>query len=397
MYQLYLEQCKGEIPEKDIVSRSVYRKVFNEEYNFSFHVPKKDQCGLCINYHQAKDEGNLTPVLKQEYENHQERKVKAREEKKRDKELAKSSNDIFVATFDLHAVLATPCSLVSQLYYMRKLSCYNLSIYNLASNNATCYMWSEVDAQRGSCEIGTCLYLQLLSLPNTTRHAIFYSDAYSGQNRNQFTATCLLHAVTHHSSIEVIDHKFLESGHTQMECDSMHAAIEFAKKKTEIVVPQRWATVIRMARRKDPYMIVPLKFGDIYDFKDFTKKYMKFRKEDVNGKKVNWLQIKWIRYTQENPDCIMFKYNFEDEFRVLKVAGTAKRGRTAEPQELTRKYTSRQKISAAKKKDLVSLCRSGIIPSEYHDYYKSLPSSSNVDDKLADTDAEEEQADSDQE
>jgi hypothetical protein len=37
-------------------------------------------------------------------------------------------------------------------------------------------------------------------------------------------------------------------------------------------------------------------FGDIYDFKDFTKKYMKFRKEDVNGKKVNWLQIKCIRY-----------------------------------------------------------------------------------------------------
>lgn len=89
MYQLYLEQCKGEIPEKDIVSQSVYRKVFNEEYNFSFHVPKKDQCGLCISYHQAKDEGNLTPVLKEEYENHRERKVKAREEKKRDKELAK--------------------------------------------------------------------------------------------------------------------------------------------------------------------------------------------------------------------------------------------------------------------------------------------------------------------
>ena len=69
----------------------------------------------------------------------------------------------------------------------------------------------------------------------------------------------------------------------------------------------------------------------------------------------------------------------------------------AEPQELTRKYTSRQQISAAKNKDLVSLCRSGIIQSEYHDYYKSLPSSSNIDDKLADTDAEEEQADFDQE
>jgi hypothetical protein len=107
MYQLYLEQCKGKIPEKDIVSQSVYRKVFKEEYNFSFHVPKKDQCGLCISYHQAKDEGNLTPVLKEEYENHQERKVKAREEMKRDKELAKSSDDICVATFDLQTVLTT--------------------------------------------------------------------------------------------------------------------------------------------------------------------------------------------------------------------------------------------------------------------------------------------------
>jgi hypothetical protein len=88
----------------------------------------------------------------------------------------------------------------------------------------------------------------------------------------------------------------------------------------------------------------------------------------------------------------VYQHNFLlfKQFRVLKVGGTAKRGRTAKPQELTRKYTSRQKISAAKAKDLVSLCRSGIIPSVYHDYYKSLPSSSKVDDKLADTDAEEE-------
>ena len=89
MYQLYLEQSKGKISEKDIVSQSIYRKVFNEEYNFSFHVPKKDQCGICISYHQAKDEGNLTPQLKEAYNKHQERKIRAREEKKRDKELVR--------------------------------------------------------------------------------------------------------------------------------------------------------------------------------------------------------------------------------------------------------------------------------------------------------------------
>ena len=157
-------------------------------------------------------------------------------------------------------------------------------------------------------------YLQLMSLPNTKTHAIFYSDACSGQNRNQFITSCLLHVVINHQSITVIDHKFLESSYTQMECDSMHYAIEFAKRKTEIFVPQQWATV-RMARRKDPYLIVPLIYRDIYDFKDLAKTSMKFRKEDIKGGKINWLQIRWLRYMKEKPDCILFKYKFEDEFR----------------------------------------------------------------------------------
>jgi hypothetical protein len=39
----------------------------------------------------------------------------------------------------------------------------------------------------------------------------------------------------------------------------MHSAIEFAKRKTEIFVPQQWATVVGMARRKDPYIRKKLK------------------------------------------------------------------------------------------------------------------------------------------
>ena len=381
MYQLYVEQCKGKLLEKEVVRHAVYKKLFNEEYNFSLHVPKKDQCALCINYYRNKDQDTLTKEMKDEYEKHQSRKITAREEKKKDKEMAISSPELFVGTLDLQAVLQTPCSLVNQLYYMRKLNCYNLSIYNLASTHVTCYLWSEVDAQMGSCEIGTCLYLQLMSLPNTKIHAIFYSDACSGQNRNQFIASCLLHVVINHQSIKVIDYKFLESGHTQMECDSMHYAIEFAKRKTEIFVPQQWATVVRMARRKHPYLIVPLIYGDIYDFKYLAKTSMKFRKEDIKGGKINWLQIRWLRYMKEKPDFLLFKY----EFREMKDSMSNKRGRPSEPYQLAKKYTSRQAISAAKKKDFVGFCMNGIIPSEYHEYYKSLPASNSVIDTLVES------------
>ena len=228
-----------------------------------------------------------------------------------------------------------------------------------------------------------------MSLPNTKTHAISYSDACSGQNRNQFIASCLLHVVIKHQSIKVIDHKFLESGHTQMECDIMHYAIEFAKRKTEIFVPQQWATVVPMARRKDPYLIVPLKYGDIYDFKDLVKTSMKFRKEDTKGGKINWLQIRWLRYMKEKSDCLLFKYKFEDEFREMKVSMSNKRGRSSELYQLAKKYTSRQAISAAKKKDIGGLRKNGIIPSEYHEYYKSLPANNNVIDTTVDTDVEE--------
>jgi hypothetical protein len=46
--------------------------------------------------------------------------------------------------------------------------------------------------------------------------------------------------------------------------------------------------------------------------------------------------------------------------------------------------------------DLVGLCKNGIIPSEYHEYYKSLPANNSVIDTLVDTDVEEQKVDSDQ-
>jgi predicted metal-dependent phosphoesterase TrpH len=79
------------------------------------------------------------------------------------------------------------------------------------------------------------------------------------------------------------------------------------RRKTEIFVPQQWATVVRMARRKDPYLIVPLIYGDIYDLIYLAKTSMKFRKEDIKGGKTNWLQIRWLRYMKETFECDRFQ------------------------------------------------------------------------------------------
>jgi hypothetical protein len=72
-------------------------------------------------------------------------------------------------------------------------------------------------------------------LPRCVRHVVLYSDCYTGQNRNQYITTGLLHTLQNSGNLETIEHNFLESGHTQMECDSMHSMIEQAKKRTSII------------------------------------------------------------------------------------------------------------------------------------------------------------------
>jgi len=132
------------------------------------------------------ESGKLDNETKNKYQQHQERKVQGRQEKQNDKDKSKNDKTFVAITFDLEAVLSTPCSLVSQAYYKRKLSCYNLSMYSLGDNIGKYYLWSETDGERGSCEVATCLHKYINSLPQYVKHVSLFSDNCMGQNRTSF-------------------------------------------------------------------------------------------------------------------------------------------------------------------------------------------------------------------
>lgn len=64
-----------------------------------------------------------------------ERKIESRTENTRDKKEA--------VTFDMEAVLRAPFNQTSQMYYKRKLSVYNLTVFSLADKEVTCYVWNK--------------------------------------------------------------------------------------------------------------------------------------------------------------------------------------------------------------------------------------------------------------
>ena len=396
MYDLYVEYNKEKDTTSTPVKSNIYREIFCNDYNISFHVPKKDQCLQCEQFKQKQSSGEVTNEEVKRNEDHIERKDRAREEKLADKLIAIQDKSVHVTTFDLEAVLSTPCSLVSQVYYKRKLNSYNLSVYSLGSGQGTCYMWDESEGGRGACEIGTCLIFYLRSLPATVKHVVFFSDTCTGQNRNQFVAAALLHAIKILPNIDVIEHKFLEPGHTQMECDSMHAAIEHAKKSTSIYIPSMWDTVVHMARRKNPYVVVPMKHDSFWDLKHLAQETCKNVKMTTNGKRINWLKIKVLRFSKNEENVIMVKENYDQpEFDHICVIKNAARGKKKQ-HKLLRKYFGKKPIAKAKKDDLLSLCKTGIIPSEYKQFYVNLPADNKLVDKLPLPDVTEEYMDTDE-
>ena len=80
-----------------------------------------------------------------------------------------------------------------------------------------------------------------------------------------------------------------------------------------------------------------------------------------------------LRFAKDQPNVILFKYDFDDNFRTIKVCVSWRRKSSdALKKEAKQAYKERLPVSEAKKNDLVNLCNSNIIPKAYHMYYRQL-------------------------
>lgn len=60
----------------------------------------------------------------------------------------------------------------------------------------------------------------------------------------------MLGVVIHeHPTLKEINLKFLETGHTYMECDTMHSVIERAARIIPVYAPSDWIKIIRQAKK----------------------------------------------------------------------------------------------------------------------------------------------------
>ena len=97
MFILYQDKMKAK--KKVPLKFNMYWRIFTEEFNLGFQVPKIDQCSICCRYDNLTEMERKTPRGRKQKE-HIQRKNEARIQKDLDKKRARDNNNInlFVLT-----------------------------------------------------------------------------------------------------------------------------------------------------------------------------------------------------------------------------------------------------------------------------------------------------------
>ena len=175
------------------------------------------------------------------------------------------------------------------------------------------HMWDESIALRGSQEVGSCILTYLKGNPTPATHLIAYSDSCGGQNRNINMVCFWMYVVTNAEfPYAVIDHKFMLSGHSYLPNDRDFGGIEGARRRrATMFTPEDWYTLVQDARRTNRFYVQRMGQAHFVSMEPLSKLIIN-RKVTVTGKKVEWLNIHWIRVEKDSPYAFKYRYSNND-------------------------------------------------------------------------------------
>lgn len=325
--------------------------------NLSLHFPKKDQCDICCMFKVSNIEIDV-------YTKHIEMKTLARNAKSADKILAEK-NECYVFIMDVQAVKLCPFLNASALYYKQKLQVHNFTIYNAKTHQCTNFWWNETEGDMSASSFISCIMDYLDKQCKEPIPIIFYSDGCGYQNRNVYLSNALLHYAIKKKVL--IEHKYLEKGHTQMECDAVHSLIERKLKNKIISLPSDYCKITMEARTKpSPLEVQYLDFSFFYNFSlNEDLKFTSIRP----GKGKNDPTVNEIRCLKYEPDgFIYFKLAHDNEpYQILPARTNKNYNHKAYP----KLHSTRLPITLKKFKNLQELKK--VLPMDTHIYYDTLP------------------------
>lgn len=210
-----------------------------------------------------------------------------------------------------------------------------------------------------------------------------WSDSCGGQNRNIKLCLLLKHILNQSPTLQCICMKFLVSGHSFLPNDSDFGDIEKALKyQQRLYTPQDYINVMKIARKKNPFIIHKMTKEDFISSEVLEKNIVN-RKKDTIGGKINWLNVREIKLDKNSPYSIFFKFSYDEAVYVevdIKPKQKGKQREVFNLNNLPLLYSNGKPVSAPKLNDIRSIMN--LIPEADQGFYAPLVSSEEVVDDI---------------
>lgn len=149
IYNMYVDYCKENNFHK--VLCAIYRKTFNEEFHLKFHKPRKDQCDTCFAFDHMTVEEKKSLMESQDLHLKRRQDAATLHDESKIKCLAGEINFI---QMDMAAVRLCPSVEARAIFYKRRLSVFNFTVYDVFSSKALCLCGTRVQRAEDLRKLG---------------------------------------------------------------------------------------------------------------------------------------------------------------------------------------------------------------------------------------------------
>jgi hypothetical protein len=369
MHRLFLESDWYD--ESNPIPLHKYREVFANEFNLGFHHPKKDRCDSCEAYKLVLNPSQVDQEL---HNQHIERKTLGKVERDRDRTNFKESDDTMVICFDMEKVISLPKAEISSFFYLRKLSCYNLTAHCSLDGVTYCALWNEAISGRAGNHIASAMSKILYAVNEAhpqLKKLILWSDSCIPQNKNSVMSMAIATFLADEKvNIQFVEQKFGEPGHGNIqEIDAVHSRIDRGLKNCEIFSPlSLLRRLLKLTSPRVHLKVIQLKATDFMNFQIAAK--------GRNFKSIPYTKVKSLLYNAKEPSLIRYRVSFakpEVTVKLFIVQTSRVRSPNAVASPLFRKITpiNRPAILAAEKiADIKKMFR--FMPPVDAEYFRSI-------------------------
>jgi hypothetical protein len=307
LYRAYEDKWKEANSVIAPMSPTSFDNIF-KKFNIKFHPRTIDGCRACDTFLARSKLGeNVTEA----HNHHLDQARKLRASLNADLVLAENDPTVETITMDYEKTHIYPNLPTSIVYYLRKLSLINFGIHRAKNKKAYFFPYLETEGGRGPEEVGSCLKIFIeMHIKAPVKILRIYCDCCGGQNRNFKLCVILAKILSQHPSLETIEIRFLESGHSYLPNDRDFGDFQrLVNKQERIELLTHYIRLMKECRvDAETIDVTPMDHTKFIDWEPL-KSIVCHRKKSTTKEDWKMMKVHQIRIIKNQPSKLFLKYD----------------------------------------------------------------------------------------